>query len=265
MKKKRQGTFAALTMVLILVAASGCYVRTRVRVGPLQEESQTVEWDGEEPVRVEFDMGAGQLDVAGGAEGLLDADFAYNIAAYKPEVSYSDGRLVVRQPDAEGGASLLDFDDYRYEWYLRLAEDVPMVMTVDLGAGQAQLNLGSLSLTSLDANTGAGEVTIDLAGAASLSDLEIKIGAGDMTLDLRGDHSVDLDVRINGGVGRATIKLPRDVGVRVEIDGGLGAVNAAGLTKDGNTYTNDAYGQSDVTVRIDVNAGVGEINLALGE
>jgi hypothetical protein len=35
------------------------------------------------------------------------------------------------------------------------------------------------------------------------------------------------------------------------------------LNRDGNIYTNDAYGVSDVTLQIDVQAGVGQIFLGV--
>jgi hypothetical protein len=59
--------------------------------------------------------------------------------------------------------------------------------------------------------------------------------------------------------------LPRDVGVRVKVDVGVGAVDAAGLTKEGEYFTNDAYGQSDVTLYIDVSGGVGGTELRVRE
>jgi hypothetical protein len=34
-----------------------------------------------------------------------------------------------------------------------------------------------------------------------------------------------------------------------------------GLEKKGDSYVNDAYGDSDVTLDVDVQGGVGEINL----
>ena len=253
-------------IVVVLLAASGCIGRgPRLRVGKLQTESQVVELGGAESVRVEIQMGAGELDVAGGAGGLLDADFTYNVAEFKPEVEYAGGSLAVRQPDVEGRASLWDLDDYRYEWNLRLNDAVPTDMSIDLGAGAADLKLGSLSLTKLDIEAGAADVTMDLAGASSLARLNIDIGAGEVAVDLNGDWQVDLDAEIKGGAGKATLRLPRGVGVRVDVQGGLGKVNASGLKKDGDAYVNDAYGESEVTLRIDVKAGVGEIDLELGE
>jgi hypothetical protein len=61
------------------------------------------------------------------------------------------------------------------------------------------------------------------------------------------------------------VRLPRNVGVRVRIQGGLGKVNAAGLTRDGGDFVNDAYGETDATLRVDVETGLGNIDLELGE
>jgi predicted membrane protein len=87
------------------------------------------------------------------------------------------------------------------------------------------------------------------------------MGAGRVTLDLTGNWQQDMDASIDGGIGELTLRLPSDIGVRVEVDTGIGSVDASGLTKDGDTYTNDAFGESDVTLRINIEAGVGKINL----
>jgi len=237
----------------------------RVRVGELRTESQTVERGDADAVTVELVMGAGDLEVAGGAAELLEADFIYNVAEFKPEVEYEGGRLVVRQPAYEGRGSLQDVGDYRYEWDLRLNDEVRTEMSVKLGAGKSELDLGSLSLASLKMETGAGEVTLDLHGASTLGGLDLKVGAGKLTADLTGARAVDLHATIEGGVGKTTLRLPRDVGVRVEIARGLGAIRADGWTQDGDAYVNGAYGTSETTLYVNMQAGIGEINLELGE
>jgi hypothetical protein len=251
----------AFMAIVVMLLASGC--ARGVRVGKLQTESQSVELGGAESVRVEINMGAGELDVAGGADKLLEADFTYNVAELKPQVEYRGRTLTVQTPDVEGRASLWDIDDYRYEWDLWLNDDVPMEMSVEVGAGNTDLELGSLSLTRLDVEAGAGNVTADLAGASSLTRVNVGIGAGNVTVDLTGNWQDDLDADIRGGVGELTLRLPRDVGVRVDVEGGLGNVNASGLKKDGSTYVNDAYDDSEVTLRIDIEGGVGNVNLKL--
>jgi hypothetical protein len=55
--------------------------------------------------------------------------------------------------------------------------------------------------------------------------------------------------------------LPSKVGVRVRAEGGLGKFNAEGLQREGDSYVNDAYDDSDVTLEVDVQGGVGAINL----
>jgi hypothetical protein len=179
--------------------------------------------------------------LTGGADELLEADFTYNVAKLKPEVAYTDGTLVVWQPDVGGMPSLRNITDFRNEWDLRLYDNVPMDLSVDVGCGTSNLQLAGLSLTRLD----------------------VVLGAGRSTLDLSGDWGRDLDVTIDAGAADLTVLLPSDVGVRVEIDRGPTMIDAAGLAHDGNVYTNHAYGVSKVTLHIEVTAGIGWLNLEL--
>ena len=217
----------------------------------MQTESQLVELDDAESVRTELRQGFGKLNLSGGAEQLMEADFSYNVAEWEPEVDYdggSQGTLTVQQGGSEGDGTnlldnLLDLDDARNEWDIRLNNGVPIDLSIDMGAGENYLRLGTLALTALD----------------------LQMGAGVATVDLTGDWDQDLDVSIQGGAGQATLRLPRDVGVRVDAEGGIGEINASGLRQDGNTYTNEAYGSSDATLSIDFEGGVGQVNLEVGD
>jgi hypothetical protein len=73
----------------------------------------------------------------------------------KPEVKYTDGTLVLRQPDSNGLPALQGITDFRNKWSLRLSDAVPMDLRVDLGAGTGNLKLAGLSLTRLDVSLGA--------------------------------------------------------------------------------------------------------------
>jgi hypothetical protein len=185
-------------------------------------------------------MGAGELNVTGGADALMEADFAYNVADWKPNVSYEvdgeTGELSVKQG---GGQGVNLGGDARNEWEVRFNEEVPTDLRVEMGAGESDLDLDSLALEGLD----------------------LQMGAGTTTVDLTGDYAADLDASIQGGVGEATVMLPSEVGVRARTQGGLGNINAEGLHKQGDSYVNDAYGESEVTLEVDVQGGVGEINL----
>jgi hypothetical protein len=225
-----------------LVAMCGCNTNgDRVFTGETREESRTVEQGAAQFVRINLSMKAGELKVAGGAPQLLDADFTYNVPEWKPEVKYQVsggvGSLAVEQPGS-GSAS----GNTKNVWDLHVNNKTPMEMTVNMGAGRAALTLSGLTLTRLELNMGAGEITVDLTG----------------------NWKKDVSAQIHGGVGRATVRLPKDVGVHVVAHGGLGSINANGFIKQGDAYVNDQYGKSPVTLQIEVEGGVGEINLELG-
>lgn len=228
-----------LLIVLVLVAALLLSSCGAARVGALQTESKSVELGDAKSVSVEINMGAGDLQLTGGAEKLMEADFTYNVARIKPEVKYTDGTLVVRQPETNGMPALLGITDFRNEWGLRLYDGVPMDLSVDVGAGTSTLQLAGLSLTGLD----------------------VTLGAGIHTVDLSGDWTRNLDVTINAGAAFLTVRLPKGVGVQVKVESGPHTIDATGLTKDGDFYTNAAYGVSDVSLHIDLQAGIGTITL----
>lgn len=266
MKTRISGLSCLLVVMTMLLLTVGCVGTTKV--GELQRESRTIELADARSVHVDIKMGSGKLKVTGGADKLLDAYFFYNVAEWKPEVDYhvsdSLGKLIIHQPSSQGIGGI-PLGNVRYEWDLRFNNDVPIKMNVNLGAGKNYLKLGNLSLTSLDVDTGAGSVILDLTRSPSLKKLDLNMGAGDVKVDLTGDWKNDLSAYINGGIGRISLRFPGEVGVYVHADRGIGQINASGLKKDGNVYTNDAYGQSKVTLNIDIDAGIGQINLELAE
>src|SRR5829696_8982601 len=208
--------------------------------GKLQEESKSVDLKNADSVRAQLKMGAGELNVTGGADQLMDGDFSYNVSEWKPKVSYEvsgqKGELLVKQGSANSGS--LD-GKARNEWDISFNEEVPTYLVVQMGAGESDLDLDSLALKGLD----------------------LEMGAGKSTVDLTGDYTQSFDASIEGGVGKATVLLPSKVGVKAKAEGGLGKINAEGLKRVGDSYVNGAYGESDTNLNVDVKGGVGEINL----
>jgi hypothetical protein len=226
---------AVALLAILLAAACGAS-----QAGELQTESEAVELGEAESVRANLKMAAGEMKVGGSADSLMEADFAYNVPDWQPEVSYDDvssgtGTLSVRQPDENTGMR----DDDRNEWDIHLNDGVPTNLNVEMGAGESDLDLSGLNLTGLD----------------------LRVGAGPSTVDLAGDWDRDVDASIQGGAGEATVQLPSQMGVRVDVVGGLGEVQAEGLSRDGDAYVNDAYGESEATLNVDIEGGVGVVRL----
>ncbi len=225
------------SIFLYCLLLTGCDLEMAA-TGPLRIETRTIERDKSELVRAELRMGAGELNVRGGAQRMLEAELRYNVPQWKPELRYNAtgfrGILSIEQPSGRKVSG-----NRNYNWNLRFNDDTPLDMIVHIGAGQAELDLGSLSLRGVEVNIGVGEVKMDLRGAPQ--------------------H--DYDVTVHGGVGQATIQLPRGVGVVAEAHGGIGEINAHGMRKRGSRYVNDLYDNARVIVHLDVKGGIGSINL----
>jgi len=225
-----------LTLTAVgLLAGAGCAIHD---LGPARTTEKSVDAGSAESVRAEIRMGAGELRLGGGAKKVLEAKFRTNLEA--PEVRYDvsagRGRLVVDQPGNARGSNIEN------DWDLKLGNGQPLELTVNLGAGQSEMDFTEVNLRSLDVNMGVGE----------------------LKLDLRGNYKRDLDVRVRGGVGQATIRLPGKIGVRVDARGGIGGISTHNLKQRGRDYYNEAYEDAKVRMRVEVRGGVGQISL-IGE
>lgn len=223
-----------MTLALCLLVV-GC-----AAAGDMRTETESVELGSADDAKVHVKMDAGKLDIAGGAETLMQATFEYNVDKWQPSVEYSlngsQGVLFVEQPDAI--ISMVGRGQTNH-WDLRFNDAVPIDLGVETGASEAMLDLRGLDLTGLQVSVGVGSTTVDLSNAL--------------------DH--DLSASIDGGVGNLTVKLPDGMGVRVSASSGLGGLTRAGLQKDGNGYVNDAYGVSPHTLLLDISSGIGAIEL----
>ena len=105
-------------------------------------------------------MGAGELMVGSGASTLVEAEFTYNLDRLKPTVEHhtSGGETDVAISQTETGS--FNFGNVISRWDLRLNNGIPLDVIAKLGAGEAHMNLGDLTLRRLDVGIGAGEVHV---------------------------------------------------------------------------------------------------------
>src|SRR5437588_1155675 len=129
--------------------------------GSARTDTKSIDLDKSEMVRVVLKMGAGELNVRGGSAKLMDAEFNYNNPRLKPEVHYDGagfrGHLQVEEPSGSfhGGNS-------KYRWDLRFNDEKPLDMEVHFVAGEGRLDLGRLSLRSLEVHLWDGEVRVGM-------------------------------------------------------------------------------------------------------
>ncbi len=231
----------AATSTMLLLSA--CVLNVD-HAGPPQYESRSFERGSVDDLRLDLNMGAGDLKIGTGTHNLAQAYFTYNLNNDKPEVNFNpsghSANLTIRQPNHGGGH--IRTQPIKYAWDLRLSQDVPLSIRVNFGAGQAQLDLGSLALR----------------------DVQVNMGVGELEMDLRGQPQHDYSVRIHGGVGEATVRLPGNVGVSADASGGIGNIETENLRGSAGHWVNEAFDHSPVHIRVTVEGGIGNIRL-IGE
>ncbi len=201
-------------------------------------ENELVELKGAKAVRMTVHMPAGELHIEGGATRLLEGDFYQGPSWAAPSVEYEVengvGTLSINQQSAN---QLMTNSDNT--WKLKLSNEVPLELEVDVGAGRGDLNLAKVDLTRLELNIGAGQAHVDLTG----------------------ERGKDLQADIQGGVGEAVVRLPKNIGVVATVHGGLGSVDVHGLKEEDGQYVNAAYGKAPNTIHLTVEGGIGHIRL----
>jgi hypothetical protein len=180
-------------------------------------------------------MSAGELAVTSGATTLLDGGFDFNVADLKPAIAYTvdgaTGTLTVSQGSTSG--------DYENRWRLSLNDATPLDLHIALGAGDAKLELGRLSLDSL----------------------AVRLGAGDVEVDLRGTPTKSYSAKIQAGAGDTTIRLPADVGISARTVGLIGDVSVSGLEQRDGRWVNTRATTYPVTVDVEVQRAIGDLKI----
>jgi hypothetical protein len=280
------------SITLLILPAMACTVTlpsVKTQVGELREETVQVFLNDATAADVDISFGAGELRLRpGDLEGLLEANFTYNVEELKPviEENQRGDQLDVSLHLKAEGLSFNFGDETRNEWDIKLSPRVPTSLSLDLGAARGRVDLGGLRLTDARIRTGAADMEVDWdelnpealdllevnAGAANLKmndlgnahfdQMSFTGGAGNFDLDFSGNWQESARVSIDAGLSNLTLVLPSDIGVKVDTgDKALANVNARGLRREGTAWVNDAYGEEELELIITVDIGLGNLTL----
>lgn len=237
----------------------------RPQVGPEVKETITVQAPQSGMTRLSISFGAGKLKLSPGAENLVDGTVVYNVEDLKPEVIESGNRIEIKQGNLTG---LPLVRDIKNEWDLRLGA-APMDLVLAAGAYDGTIELGGLSLKSLEVKDGASNVDLsfskpnpvemsilqyttgasdvkltDLANA-NFSTMTFSGGAGNFTLDFGGELQRDAVITIDSGFGNVSLIIPKDANAKVTVDSAAVNINhGATWSQNGKVYTQEGSGPS---------------------
>lgn len=278
----------ALILLVLALATLACGPNFNINVPRLQTgPTETTTVDEANPktdktVEVELNLGAGNLKLTGGADGLATGTIDTNIAEWKPTIERTDSRLTIRQGENNGLGGFPD-NDVVNKWDLQLGNEVPMELTINAGAYDGQMELGGMSLERLTVrdgassvnlsfdepnqvemdmlryNTGASTVTLTGLANANFDDMSFDGGAGTYTLDFSGELQRDATVNVKAGVCTLTIIIPEGTAARINLDGGLTTVKTEGTW----SASNDTYETSGTGPQLTINIDLGAATLTL--
>lgn len=186
--------------------------------------------------RVELNFGAGRLNVqkAEGKQYLVDGTAANVRKTYT--VTDGVGRLELNQ-DTGRFLFLPPFgDDRRVTWDIGLTGAIPLDLSVETGAGQANLDLTGLVLRMLDLNAGVVQTRVTFPAEGRI------------------------EAAISGGVGELLISLPKGLPTRMTVSTGLGNFSAPStFTRRGDVYETPDFSTEADYLDLTLSLGVGSV------
>jgi hypothetical protein len=270
-----------LLILTLVLSACSFHISLPVtqQAGPTITDEITVPLpaDAAQTMDLSLKFGAGTLKLHPGAAALVSGTATYNVSDFKPTVTINASTVRIEQGNWRL-TGIPDISNIKNEWNLALGS-VPLSLTIDAGAYQAEYELGGLALTNLTISDGAAETKLNFAspnltemsllsyktgasnvsltglGNANFASLEFDSGAGNYTLDFSGQFQRDGSVHIGTGVSNLTLVIPSGIPVQITVDGGLSNVTLdSSWTKNGNVYSQGGAGPQ-LTIVVEIGAG----------
>lgn len=228
-----------ITVILLMFFLCGCW-----QTGELIEETAIVDSEEAEEVNAKIIIYKGNLHIAGEKQStLLVANLSYNLSEWAPVINYQvangNGDLKIIQKENKEVSRL--FNPMVNDWFLLFNRSIPINLDIIMGKGENELDLSNIYLNELTA----------------------ALGTGDTKIDLTGNYSSNINVHLVGGIGQATLLLPKEVGVRILIDGGINHISCDGFNQIGNLYYNSAFDFSKRKIFISIFSVLGKIKIDL--
>lgn len=241
----------------------------------------------EKQLDVRVDYAAGRLSVAPSESPLLyQVELRYDESVFTPVTEYSAeaGRLRVAVRGQRDGIRMKNIGR-EARASLSLSPTVPLDLEMSFGAGEANLDLGGLSLRRLDLSTGASETRVSFSapnraaadridlragvsdfvatglGNANASRFTFEGGVGSTTLDFGGSWRRSASGSIQIGMGSLDLRFPRALGVKIVKNSFLTKFESSGLVKRGDAFYSRNWDTADHQLTLTIDAGMGSIDV----
>ena len=241
MKKGRRMVTRIHSMILMLALL---VLTGSTLAGPVQKVNKTIAAEGAKKVLIDWEFGAGRATVSPqDMAEVAKINIDYDPDRVNYDISYDVRREVGHLTmDTEFEDRIRD-GDIENDWEVLLSTKYPAELYFDMGACEANLDLGGIPITDAKFKIGAasGEINFSKPNPSRLNDISIEIGASSLTVENLGNANfeqlkfeggvasceIDFSGEYHGesvayfevGLGSADITVPRGLAIRIETDG----------------------------------------------
>lgn len=236
-------------------------------------------------VRVQY--GAGRMTLGAAPRTLLyDVRLRYDADQFRPAHAYDPASHTLTVGADSETVQMFSLDPrhvhfatreikHGSDFTLGLARDVPLDLTLGVGAADARIDLTDLTVRRLRMETVAGDsrvtfgtenrsripelflrtsaasITVSQLGNAHADTVRAAVTAGSVDLDLSGPWTGTTTLDLRAVLGGITLRVPNDVGVKARVSKVLGGFDVAGLTEHDGAYYSANWNRATRRVVID--------------
>jgi hypothetical protein len=122
------------------------------------------------------------------------------------------------------------------------------------------LKLSKTPIWNLDMGIGAGQLKFDLSDY-KIKDISLETGAADISLKL-GDKIKEAKVKVESGVAKIKISVPKGVACQINMEGALNAKDFDGFTKaQSGTWKTDNFDSANKKIFINLESGLSAVTV----
>ena len=182
-----------------------------------------------------------------------------------------------------------DFNFKTEEWFVQLAEGIPLSIDAELGAGKSDFDFTGLIINDLTISTGASSSKMNFdekntgeirnlriesgvskfvasnLNNANFNRMEFEGGVGTYYLDFGGELKKDVKVDINVGLGAMTIAVPKNIGMRIKYEdswlSNLSLDDGEFVRKKKGVYESENFSTADGKIEFSIESGLGSVKV----
>jgi hypothetical protein len=207
--------------------------------GNVEIENASIDLQGANNAYLKISHGAGELKVHSGAT-INEIAHGTFVGGLDHKATRNGDKLEVRMKPARDFMDIPFFGSHaQLDWDVALNAEIPIALTLSLGANKSVLDLHDLNITDLKLETGASDTRL--------------------TLPARGRVRADLDL----GAASLEVAIPGSLSARIRAS--LGAadmqIDESRFPRNGSYYQSPDYDSAADSVDITIDAGAASIKI----